>query len=109
MQVRQLEAEAGVALFDNKARRVVLTDAGRALLVHARDILARVRIAEDALKALEGDFSGQLHLGVVSPANYFAPRLMQAFRELYPAVRVKLSIGKRGELSLDCKSTALTS
>lgn len=50
-----------------------------------------------------------MHLGVVSPANYFAPRLMQAFRELYPAVRVKLSIGKRGELWLDCKSTALTS
>jgi len=98
MQVRQLEDEAGVALFEKKARGVALTDAGRALLVHARDILARVRIAEDALKALKGDFSGQLHLGVISPANYFAPRLMQAFRELYPAVRMKLSVGKRDEL-----------
>ncbi len=98
MQVRQLEEDAGVALFEKKARRVVLTDAGRALLIHARDILARVRVAEDALKALEGDFSGQLHLGVISPANYFAPRLMQAFRQLYPAVRMKLSMGKRDEL-----------
>jgi DNA-binding transcriptional LysR family regulator len=96
--VKQLEAEAGVALFEKQARRVVLTDAGRALLAHARDILARVRIAEDALRALEGDFSGQLHLGVISPANYFAPRLMQAFREQYPAVRMKLSLGKRDEL-----------
>jgi len=98
MQVRQLEEEAGVALFEKKARRVVLTDAGRAFLVHARDILARVRIAEDALKTLEGDFSGQLHLGAISPANYFAPRLMKAFRELYPAVRMKLTVGKRDEL-----------
>jgi DNA-binding transcriptional LysR family regulator len=98
MQMKQFEEEVGVRLFEKQSRHVVLTDAGRALLVHARDILARVRLAEDAMASLQGVFSGQLHLGVISPANYFAPLLMQAFRLQYPEVRLKLSVGKRDEL-----------
>jgi LysR family transcriptional regulator, low CO2-responsive transcriptional regulator len=98
MQVRQFEEEVGVRLFEKHARGVALTDAGRALLVHARDILARVRVAEDAMASLQGVFRGQLHLGVISPAHYFAPWLMQAFRSLYPDVRMKLTVAARDEL-----------
>lgn len=50
------------------------------------------------MASLQGVFSGQLHLGVISPANYFAPMLMQAFRAQYPDVRMKLTVGKRDDL-----------
>lgn len=95
MQIRQLEAEVGMALFDKGARPLALTDAGRELLVHARAILSQVRVAEDALGSLQGALRGQLHLGVVATAHYFAPLLMQAFRQLHPEVRLKLSLDKR--------------
>lgn len=95
MQIRQLEEEVGVALFDKQSRPLALTDAGRELLSHARVILAQVRAAEDALATLNGTVSGQLHLGVVSTAHYFAPLLMTAFLERHPDVRMKLSVAPR--------------
>lgn len=98
MQIRQLESEVGMALFDKRARPLALTDAGRELLVHARAILSQVRIAEDALGSLQGALRGQLHLGVVATANYFAPLLLQAFRQLHPEIRLKLSLDKRDAL-----------
>ena len=95
MHIRQLESEVGMPLFDKQGRPLSLTDAGRELLVHARAILAQVRVAEDALGSLQGALRGQLHLGVVATAHYFAPLLMQAFRQRHPEVRMKLSLDKR--------------
>lgn len=95
MAVRQLEDEVGLPLFDKQARPLGLTDAGRALLAHARAILAQVRAAEDAMASLEGQVSGQLHLGVVPTAHYFAPRLLTEFQQRWPGVRMKLSVDSR--------------
>jgi LysR family transcriptional regulator, low CO2-responsive transcriptional regulator len=98
LQIKQLEEEVGTALFDKQARPVALTDAGREFLRHARAILAQVRNAEDAMATLEGSFRGQLHLGVVSTAHYFAPTLLMNFRRRFPEVRMKLTVGTRDEI-----------
>lgn len=104
LQIRQLETELGVTLFTGP-QRSRLSDAGRELLQHARIIAAQVRAAEEALGGYaaepEGSRRGQrglLHLGVVSTAHYFAPRLMHAFNQLHPDVRLKLTVAKRGEV-----------
>jgi DNA-binding transcriptional LysR family regulator len=105
MHIRQLETDVGTALFDRQ-RRQRLTDAGRELLQHARIISAQVRAAEEALsghvnEAGDGAPRGQrglLHLGVVSTAHYFAPRLLHAFNRLHPDVRLKLTVAKRAEV-----------
>jgi len=105
MQIRQLESALGVALFDRQHRQR-LTDAGRDLLQHARIIQNQLRAAEDAMAAYAesghggpaGGLRGLLHLGVVSTANYFAPPLLQRFGQLHPALRMKLTVGRRAEL-----------
>ena len=96
--IRQLDQEVGTATFDTQARPVALTDAGRELLRHARVILAQVRIAEDAIASLDSGLKGQLHLGVVATANYFAPRLLVAFLQRFPDVRVRMTVGSRDEI-----------
>ncbi|PXW99412.1 DNA-binding transcriptional LysR family regulator [Sphaerotilus hippei] len=98
MQMQQLEQELGLSLFERQGRSLALTDAGRELLRHARAILAQVRTAEDALSTLHGSTRGQLHLGVVSTAHYFAPLLMTAFRRRHPQVRLKLSVHRREQV-----------
>ena len=105
MQIRQLEADVGTALFDGQQRQR-LTDAGRELLQHARIIDAQVRTAEESLAAYSGANGdapprgqrGLLHLGVVSTAHYFAPPLLNAFNQLHPEVRLKLTVAKRAEV-----------
>lgn len=102
MHIRQLEEEVGTALFDRQHRQR-MTDAGRELLQHARIIGAQVRAAEASLLAYSGDPQewgargqrGLLHIGVVSTAHYFAPRLLHAFNQLHPEVRLKLTVAKR--------------
>jgi LysR family transcriptional regulator, low CO2-responsive transcriptional regulator len=95
MHLRQLEAELKVALFSGRGRTRRLTDEGTELLRHARNILAQVQAAELALAARQGSTRGQLHLGVVPTANYFAPVLMMAFRERYPDVTLRLTVDGR--------------
>ncbi len=97
-QIRLLEDELGTRLFDTQARPIRLTDAGAELLRHTRVILAQVSVAEDALGSLQGHFRGQLHVGVVSPGQYFVPRLLATFRLQHPELRLKLTQGRRDHL-----------
>lgn len=97
-QIRALEEELGARLFDTLARPIRLTDAGREFLRHTRLVLAQLNVAFDAVASLEGEFRGQLQIGVVSPAHYFTPKLITAFRARHPGVRIKLCVGKRDVL-----------
>lgn len=103
MQVRQLEGDLGTALFE-RPQRQRLTPAGQELLQHARILLAQARAADEALQALRSagedagagtGVRGLLHLGVVSTAHYFAPRLLHAFNQRHPDVRLKLTVADR--------------
>lgn len=98
MLMRQLEADAGVPLMLRQGRRMDLTHAGTMLLRHARSILEQVRIAEEGLASIKGGTGGHLHLGVVSTANYFAPRLLTEFQRRMPGVTFKLTVARRDEL-----------
>jgi DNA-binding transcriptional LysR family regulator len=98
MQLRQLEDAVGAALFDKQARPMQLTPAGQILLRHARAILAEVRVAEDAVATLAAGLKGVLHLGLVEPANYFAPLLVRAFRARHPELSLDIRIAKRDAL-----------
>ena len=54
-QLRRLEAELGIALFDRTTRTVAVTEAGRRLLPHAREILAAEARARCAIAELKGE------------------------------------------------------
>ncbi|ARN19588.1 LysR family transcriptional regulator [Piscinibacter gummiphilus] len=97
-QIRALEDEVKVKLFDTQARPIRLTDAGRELLRHARLVLSQVNVAMDSLNSLDGQFRGQLQIGAVSPANYFLPAIIAAFRKEYPEMGAKINLGQRDDL-----------
>lgn len=98
MQVRDLEAQVGLPLFDRSGRQVALTITGEYLLVHVRKILATLRDAEDAVARLRGLKSGRLVIGMVSTAKYFLPRLLARFRDEHPGIEVRLAVGNREQL-----------
>jgi DNA-binding transcriptional LysR family regulator len=98
MQVRSLEESAGLPLTEQVGKRIFLTEAGEELARHARIIARQLREAEEALVAIKGLRGGRLNIGVVSTAKYFAPRLLTAFRRLYPEVELRLGVHNRGDI-----------
>ncbi|WOS42755.1 LysR family transcriptional regulator [Xanthomonas rydalmerensis] len=87
-QIRDLERELGVELFQRTPRSVRLNDAGRVFLADAQAILAA---ADDAVvrvrRAAQGQL-GRLVMGYTSSAalHPLVPRILRAFREGYPQV-----------------------
>jgi DNA-binding transcriptional LysR family regulator len=92
MQIKELEAAAGLPLFDRSGRKVALTTAGEYLLVYVRRILANLKDAEDMMARLKGVAAGALNVGLVSTAKYFLPRLLARFREEHPGIEVRLQV-----------------
>jgi DNA-binding transcriptional LysR family regulator len=97
MQIKELEEQVGLPLFDRGGRSVALTVTGEYLLVYARKILSTLKDAEDALARFRGLQTGRLSIGMVSTAKYFVPRLMALFRAEHPGIEVRLAIGSNRE------------
>ena len=90
-QIRQLEDELGVTLFERNKRRVRLTDAGAAFLDEARTVLAHVEQGVQAARRAARGEVGKLTVGFVGAASYSVlPGIVQAFRARYPDVELTL-------------------
>ncbi len=98
MQIRDLELQVGLPLFERSGKTVSLTMTGEYLLLYARRMLATLKDAEDALARFRGLQTGRLTIGMVSTAKYFVPRLLKLFREEHPHIEVRLVVSNREQL-----------
>jgi DNA-binding transcriptional LysR family regulator len=74
-QIRQIERQTQVALFERIGRRVALTSAGRVLLDYAQLVLRGLHDLDQAVLALKGVAEGRVTLGLVSTAKYIVPHM----------------------------------
>lgn len=98
MQIREVETQVGLPLFDRTGRRIMLSSAGEYFLTYARRLLGTLKEAEDAMARLTRVESGRLTIGMVSSAKYYLPRLLAQFHAEHPAVEVRLRLGNREDL-----------
>lgn len=85
LQLKRLEESLGAALFDRHGRGMALTDAGRALLPRAREILGAVRDAEENLASDVMRGLGRVSIGAIpTMAPYLLPRALRALRRRMP-------------------------
>ena len=98
MQVKELEREVGLPLFDRAGKAVSLTITGEYLLAHTHRMLSVLKDAEDQVARFKGLTGGRLVIGMVSTAEYFLPRLLAQFRADHPDVLVSLQVGGRERL-----------
>jgi DNA-binding transcriptional LysR family regulator len=97
--IRKLEHEVGTPLFDRTTRRVVLTEAGTALLPVARRVLADVTTARDAIAAVTDLASGGVSIGTIQTLTVVdLPDELSVFRLRHPGVRIHVRDGKMPEL-----------
>jgi DNA-binding transcriptional LysR family regulator len=107
-QVRRLEAELGVKLFERHTRGVDLTDAGEVFLERARAALAAAEEARSTGSALEAGMVGTVRLGIAmeTPAQ-IVPALLTSFSEDRPDVDVTIFESYGGTLLRDLRDGRL--
>ena len=90
-QIRDLEAELGLALFEHSAKAIRLTEAGKIFLLEARAVLQRAEDAVALTKSVANQKRGQVHVGYSMPASLeILPRALRAFQRANPQARVDL-------------------
>ena len=94
LQIKALEEDIGVQLFDRTGTHIALTEAARVLLAYSRQANALFIQAEQEIAALSGDQAGELALGASTTiAQYVLPRLLGDFSREHPRVHLTLMSG----------------
>ncbi|WP_025026705.1 LysR family transcriptional regulator [Caldalkalibacillus mannanilyticus] len=91
--LKKLEEETGVVLFRRYHKNFILTEAGKALVHYAENLL---NIREEALRVMneyKENQRGSLAVGASHvPAAYLLPRIFGEFLELYPPIQLSLKV-----------------
>jgi DNA-binding transcriptional LysR family regulator len=98
MQIKQLEDNLGVALFEQIGRKIYLTEGGRELRHYCRTVLGQLSEAETVLNEIKGFRRGAIRVAVASTANYFLPKILAAFNRQYPGISFQLNVSNRETL-----------
>jgi DNA-binding transcriptional LysR family regulator len=107
-QVRKLEQELGVRLFDRTQRSVSLTTAGVALLEEARHVLRHAEVAQQAARNARDRVTMRLRIGYLSdslPAS--VPRALRHLAGTAPTVEVALETGPAHRLIEELRARRL--
>ncbi len=95
MQIKQLEDNIGLPLFEQLGKKIYLTDAGRELSQYSRSIAQQLKEMEEVLDQLKGLERGRLLVSVVSTAKYFVPGLLARFQKMHPKVAASIYVANR--------------
>lgn len=89
MQIKALEDELGVRLFDRLGKQLMLTTAGMRFLTHVQSILDKLDEARSDVHENENLISGTLTISANEVlCAYRLPTVFQQFRSRYPGVRL---------------------
>ncbi|MGB7236688.1 MAG: LysR family transcriptional regulator [Rhodococcus sp. (in: high G+C Gram-positive bacteria)] len=99
--VKSLERELGTSLLDRNSKRVLLTEAGSALLPRARMILDATRDARDVVDEVRSGLRGTLRIGTIGSISlYDLPAVLGEYHRRYPGVQLLASAAPSGTRGL---------
>jgi DNA-binding transcriptional LysR family regulator len=90
-QIKALEDELGVELFDRKPNGMMLTAAGKQLVSEAQGLLSAAQTLRDHARAMKGTVAGRVRLGTVSDPQFIrVGELLSAAVERFPLLEIQL-------------------
>ena len=98
LQLRNLQALAGLPLIQRTGDGMSLTDAGDHVLALVERIELALLDCEQSLDMISGRTGGRVSIGAVSTAKYFVPFAIAAFSQRFPKIEVTLKIGNREDI-----------
>lgn len=101
-QIKQLEDEVGLRLFDRIGKRVVITEAGEILLERVTKALQEIDEGVRAMKGVADLLGGTVHIGATHTFNMsLIPTCIAAFRDAQPSICVEVRELSSGEIERD--------
>jgi DNA-binding transcriptional LysR family regulator len=98
IQIKRLEEQVGLPLFEMVGKKIFPTVAGKTMYEASCDILSRVAELKDSVESMKGEVKGPLQLSVVTTSKYFMPHLLGTFLTRYPDVEPKLVFTNRAKV-----------
>jgi LysR family hydrogen peroxide-inducible transcriptional activator len=90
-QIKKVEEELGVTIFERSNRSVEITEVGGQLLVYARRVIEQVEAMENLAKAAQDPLAGPLRLGVIPTLGpYLMPLILAPLRKDFPQLHLVL-------------------
>lgn len=90
-QVKKLEEELGVTIFERSNRSVEITPVGEEILHHARRLMEETDAIEQVARAAQDPLAGPLRIGVIPTLSpYLMPQLLTPLRAHCPQLRLVL-------------------
>ena len=94
LQVKQFEKMVGTALIFREGHTIYLTDAGKKLYEKSEKIFSEIIEMESIIEDMTVGKTGELRLGASQThAKYVLPKIISAFEEVYPGIKVVLNSG----------------
>ncbi|MDQ0109470.1 LysR family cyn operon transcriptional activator [Chitinophaga terrae (ex Kim and Jung 2007)] len=106
-QIKQLEQELGVQLFDRIGKHVQLTEAGRLFLQHTRQVLLEVEKGKQAMQDLQQALRGELRIGVTYAFTSLLLPALTRFPLKYPGIYLSIEYGTTNELENKLRASEL--
>jgi LysR family transcriptional regulator, nitrogen assimilation regulatory protein len=98
-QLRLLEQDLGVELFEREHHGMVLTDPGKALLVYTRRAMLELDRARAEIAGSVDSITGLVTVGLLpSTCNLISSPLVSAVAANYPGIRIRIAMGYAGTL-----------
>ena len=98
-QIRELEAELGVTLFERGSRKIRLTEEGMILRRRAEELVHLMQITESELKQTNAYVTGEIHIGAgESLAFHHLSEIAGKIRKDYPEIRFFITSGDTADL-----------
>ncbi len=108
LQIKTLENDLGVKLFDRSGRRVNLTEAGRTLLPYARRIMEEMSHARSEITRFTRDSQGTLRIGASNTIGVaLLPKVLAGFRKDHPSITIQFSILNTHQILFDLKTSEI--
>lgn len=90
-QLKKLEQELGVLLVERNNRQVSMTEAGLAVVKHARTVLAEINAIRDVSSYFQDPMVGDLRVGIIPTiAPYLLPVIMPQLNKHFPKLKLWL-------------------
>jgi len=95
MQMKQLEKNLEISLFEKHGKSLTLSNSGEKLRKYCDEIILSYTNMLDFIEKIKGFETGHLVISVASTANHFATRILSTFSKKFPEVTITLDVTNR--------------